>query len=143
MDIINGLQKPLKPSVVEFLRSQQCGFESGFPKVCCSGLPKRLRVFKDVSTTTQIIPTEEEKKLAINLSAVLMEGSRGVEMQEQEAKVFEVKKTTKKPVDEFEEPRKGKNIDIYLDLWDIEDLTAFDLVRKRRENCSFKDVEIR
>lgn len=28
--------KPLQPAVVEFLRSQECGFDQGYPLVCCS-----------------------------------------------------------------------------------------------------------
>ncbi|XP_028145593.1 uncharacterized protein LOC114339160 [Diabrotica virgifera virgifera] len=44
MQFIAGVEKPLTPVVVDFLRSQQCGFEEGFPMVCCRELPRNLRI---------------------------------------------------------------------------------------------------
>ncbi|CAH0551213.1 unnamed protein product [Brassicogethes aeneus] len=47
MDLLKNLGKPLKLSVVEFLRAQQCGFEEFEPKVCCTKLPKSLKILKN------------------------------------------------------------------------------------------------
>lgn len=46
MTFINSIEKPLKPTVVKFLRNQECGFEKGYPKVCCGKVPRNLRVLK-------------------------------------------------------------------------------------------------
>lgn len=40
MNFISSFEKPLKSPVVKFLRKKQCGFERGFPKVCCSDISK-------------------------------------------------------------------------------------------------------
>lgn len=84
MDLLHMLAKPLKPSVVDFLRSQQCGFERGFPKVCCQSLPKTIpillynpkKIYANVSTEesnkeslptlTQIVLTTTQKPIVMN-----------------------------------------------------------------------------
>lgn len=43
MDLITAHDKPLRPSVVVFLRSQECGFRAGYPRVCCTTVPKGLQ----------------------------------------------------------------------------------------------------
>ncbi|XP_049823878.1 uncharacterized protein LOC126265676 [Aethina tumida] len=67
MGLLGKLEKPLRPSVVEFLHAQQCGFTNGIPKVCCGSLPKNLKIFKNapdndarrfvIKTTTTQKPT--------------------------------------------------------------------------------------
>lgn len=42
--------KPLQPAVVEFLRSQECGFDQGYPLVCCS--EQHLRNMKNENLRT-------------------------------------------------------------------------------------------
>lgn len=37
-NMVKSMKKPLPPSVVGFLRSQECGFDHGYPMVCCSTL---------------------------------------------------------------------------------------------------------
>ncbi|XP_071053764.1 uncharacterized protein [Onthophagus taurus] len=39
MKVITKAQKPLKLDLVKILRSQECDFELGYPKVCCSNSP--------------------------------------------------------------------------------------------------------
>lgn len=46
MDLLKQLKHPLNQSIVDFLEHKECGFEDGYPKVCCSNLPKSLSVFK-------------------------------------------------------------------------------------------------
>nr|CAH7731241.1 unnamed protein product [Callosobruchus chinensis] len=46
MSVISTLEKPLSAPLVSYLRSQQCGFYKGFPKVCCSDLPKNIKSVK-------------------------------------------------------------------------------------------------
>lgn len=53
MSLIDTLQKPLKPSVVQFLRAQQCGFHDGYPMICCGVLPKTLNIFNKRQQKTQ------------------------------------------------------------------------------------------
>lgn len=38
MNMIKSVEKPLQPTVVDFLRTQECGFDQGYPKVCCHEL---------------------------------------------------------------------------------------------------------
>ncbi|XP_017773670.1 PREDICTED: uncharacterized protein LOC108560569 [Nicrophorus vespilloides] len=47
VDFLGTMQKPLKASVVHFLRSQHCGFRNGYPRVCCAPMPKGLKIFDD------------------------------------------------------------------------------------------------
>lgn len=54
MALLEGSSKPLKPSIVAFLRAQQCGFDNGFPRVCCRTMPKELRVMTYTTTTRKI-----------------------------------------------------------------------------------------
>lgn len=46
MDLVRSMGKPLQSSVVAFLRSQECGFDQGYPMVCCSMLPKAFQLLK-------------------------------------------------------------------------------------------------
>lgn len=39
MNLLKSVEKPLQPTVVDFLRAQECGFDQGYPKVCCYELP--------------------------------------------------------------------------------------------------------
>lgn len=54
MDLIYELEKPLKVSVIKFLRSQECGFDKGFPKVCCAPLPKTAPFLTDNPTEVSV-----------------------------------------------------------------------------------------
>lgn len=46
MNLIASMEKPLGRSVVAFLRSQECGFQDGYPKVCCTIIPNNLKTVK-------------------------------------------------------------------------------------------------
>ncbi|XP_056634747.1 uncharacterized protein LOC130443887 [Diorhabda sublineata] len=43
LQFLNTVQKPLDACIVNYLRNEQCGFEEGFPKICCKSIPKYLR----------------------------------------------------------------------------------------------------
>ncbi|KAL3285599.1 hypothetical protein HHI36_000128 [Cryptolaemus montrouzieri] len=43
MNFIKTQSKPLQPQMVKFLKEKQCGFETGFPKVCCGDIPTSLK----------------------------------------------------------------------------------------------------
>lgn len=47
LHLVKSMEKPLHPAIVEFLRSQECGFDQGYPLVCCSDIR-----FKDVTQKT-------------------------------------------------------------------------------------------
>lgn len=136
MDLISGLKKPLKNSVVIFLRSQQCGFEEGFPKVCCAVLPKTLPVLKGKSTTTEK-PTARPKRVFINLSAVIEQG-QDTDQNKEDVKVWELfdVKHTSSNSDTSKSDIRTKNTTINnLALMKFyEDLSTFDLFRRRRDN---------
>lgn len=60
--------------------------------------------------------------------------------------VFKDTATTRRPVkDTFDNGySRRRDVDLYLGMMGIyEDLAAFELFRKRRDNCELKDVEIR
>lgn len=46
MNLVRSVRKPLEPSIVNFLRSQECGFDKGYPKVCCSKFSEDLQGLK-------------------------------------------------------------------------------------------------
>lgn len=43
---MKSVGKPLQHSIVEFVRSQECGFDEGYPMVCCSMLANGVRFLK-------------------------------------------------------------------------------------------------
>lgn len=71
MNLIVSMGKPLNPPIVTFLKNQQCGFGQKYPLVCCSTVPKRFKVTKQIhaslSPGPELLPiplpelTEEEK----------------------------------------------------------------------------------
>lgn len=79
MDFINAVEKPLKPQVVVFLRSQQCGFQQDHPKVCCAVVPKGL--LDHVAKKSKNAAVAEEKK---NAGQNVKEGKLRSEMKDEE-----------------------------------------------------------
>lgn len=120
MDLLHLLEKPLKPSVVDFLRSQQCGFESGFPKVCCASLPKTIPIL-----------TNNPKKVSINVSAVIEypDGSNQNAMT-----VFTTAIT---PSSHKKDQAKRVDMNEAMEKL-LEDLSLFDLLRKKRNNIEIR-----
>lgn len=62
-NLLKQLKKPLKPSIVDFLQNQQCGFEEDYPKVCCSNLPKNLPIFTHSKQLHFIEPSTSTPKI--------------------------------------------------------------------------------
>ncbi|CAH1116589.1 unnamed protein product [Phaedon cochleariae] len=46
MALVKSTGSPLTRNVVRFLRSQECGFQDGMPKVCCAALPTKFQALK-------------------------------------------------------------------------------------------------
>lgn len=116
MELIDGLQKPLKPSVVQFLRSQECGFEKGYAKVCCFHLSQKLYV------------TQRPNKVYVNLFASVDQG--------QELQVNIGVKNTEITTRAVKNIHKSDKISNYMKLDPMrmyEELTMFDLIRKKKE----------
>lgn len=83
MNLLNELEKPLRSSVVEFLKAQQCGLLNGIPKVCCGPFPKnlttKLKQTSDqiysrlkINTVTKRISEEEKRRREEILNRVLI-----------------------------------------------------------------------
>lgn len=69
MNLIINMEKPLQNSFVIFLRSQQCGFENGYPKVCCNSPHKKLEIvnrMKSRTPTSNGNSTSEAAKVLTN-----------------------------------------------------------------------------
>lgn len=49
-NLIDSMEKPLQPAIVDFLRSQECGFAQGYPMVCCSVFPKLFHALKNAQS---------------------------------------------------------------------------------------------
>lgn len=124
MDLLHLLEKPLKPSVVDFLRSQQCGFEDGFPKVCCASMPKTIPIL-----------AHHPKKVSINVSTVIEypDGSSQSSSQTQTVSASSTKR-----------PSAQKRVDMNMAMEKLfDDFSAFDMLRKKRNSLSYSDIEIR
>lgn len=135
--LLDGLKKPLKPSIIAFLRAQQCGFENGFPKVCCRTMPKELRVMNYTTTTTtitKIIPT--------NPTTITTKASTKKEM-------IETIETTTKAIEVNENKRNETNKKVLAkelnrilmdDLFDT--FSPYDLFRRRRDRSKKYNVDV-
>lgn len=117
--------KPLQPLFVEFLRDQQCGFQEDYPTVCCSLLPKNLKLLKRVTADSSLHLFKTHNKFSStdpDLSA-----------------------TAKPP-----KPIRSENIDEKIDAinkkFDVDDFFdftgTFDLLRRRRFTNDL-DIQIR
>lgn len=154
MTLIDGLQKPLNPSIVAFLRSQQCGFDrDGYPKVCCRTMPKELRVMNytttriptENATTTTVIPnytttTTTTMSTTTTTKSENLQTTTSINSDLSETTTIISTTTT-------EENSKSKRItsDEFNRLF-MDDLFEYDLFRRRRGLKSKKytvDVEIR
>lgn len=141
MTLIDGLQKPLNPSIVAFLRSQQCGFdEDGYPKVCCRTMPKELRVMNYTTTrkttTTTTTTTVIQSHTTTTIPAITIK----------EENLQTMPSTTNSHLTTTENNKKKKILSDEFNRLFMEDLFEYDLFRRRRDLKSKKykvDVEIR
>lgn len=90
MELIDKSEKPLKPIIVDFLKSQHCDFQNGYPKVCCGKLPKKLQEYvkqlkdpikkntggKSTTTTTTTATTSTSEPCIPKMSPSSIESER-------------------------------------------------------------------
>ncbi|XP_025833755.1 uncharacterized protein LOC112905462 [Agrilus planipennis] len=114
MSFLEHTEKPLKSPIVSFLRSHQCGFQGGYPKVCCKDLPENftISVQRNISTVTGNIETPCDDKKQINIKVENIDEKRKI-------------------LDDF-----FSNSDDDFDL-----LTEFDFLRRKRHYVT--EIEIR
>lgn len=113
MDLLYASERPLKRSVVDFLRSQQCGFENPYPKVCCAPLPKT-------------IPIYNSKKVSVSVSSAPQRTLT----------------TTQKPVKKKKIEKKKIDLEKAFEKF-YDDVYMFDVLRNTPEDMYFSEVEIR
>nr|CAI5841972.1 unnamed protein product [Callosobruchus analis] len=146
MSVISTLEKPLSAPLVSYLRSQQCGFYKGFPKVCCSDLPKDIKSVKssrpqnnrrfnrfnvlDPSETTEL-PTQKRTT------------QRTTTVRTTTTKVTETLKSTKRM--QHKGSKKNGLDDASMSSAFFDYVGSFDLFmrQKRFQPDTFLDIEIR
>lgn len=149
MNLLVNLHKPLQPSIVTFLKAQECGFQNGFPNVCCRMLPSRVRVIKQ----TKSLPLKGPELLPIPLPNTEPELTSQTSIGNQEINLDD-SNTSSAP---FKLSNAEKESDILYkkqqnrwksDLMNIhvfDSFTPFDLFRRRRkvQGKQSIDIEIR
>ncbi|CAH1963256.1 unnamed protein product [Acanthoscelides obtectus] len=155
MDVISTLEKPLSAPIVSYLRSQQCGFEMGFPKVCCSELPKNIKSVKssraqnkrrfnrlnalDPSETTEVSKVVRATTPRTTTRRVTATTTRPTTMTTRSTS------TTPRPTLRKKDRNKKKNMDDAFGQFFFDYVEGFDLFlrQKRNQPDNFLDIEIR
>ncbi|KAJ8960309.1 hypothetical protein NQ318_004035 [Aromia moschata] len=139
VDLVKSMEKPLKPPVVDFFRSQQCGFQEGYPKVCCSQLPKEFGNVKHArpeSRPSVKIP-REELLVDDDISRLEPTNKRGVD------KATTVKPEWKQTSSTMSLKEKSEALNRAFAMSELFDFTGpYDLFRRKRfNNDSVLEVE--
>lgn len=126
--------KPLQPAVVEFLRLQECGFEQGYPKVCCSALSRDFQVLKHARPSsrkpTNMLSVDTPQKVTTHATRAT-------------TKISTTKKIVK-PSDNLYSKADALNKAFMSDYFDY--TSSFDLmlrIKRQNDNDDVIDIEIR
>ncbi|CAG9860069.1 unnamed protein product [Phyllotreta striolata] len=131
MNFLMTAGKPLRRNVVSFLRRKECGFEKGYPKVCCGSIPNKM----DESRRLEFRPRIEVNLLSMDDDGLLIPGKA-----EEDHFQFEPDTRLMKVTTERTEINGEYDIMRFLEYVDSVDFIA----RKKRSGFkSHSDVEIR
>lgn len=127
MNFIKSMEKPLQPTVVHFLRSQECGFDKGYPMVCCFVLP--IQVLKKIKSNIR----KPSNKLSADSSKMVTPIT---------TKIFE-NKNFGNPISHVYNKADELNKVFMSDYFDF--ASSFDLMLriKRQDDNDFLDIEIK